>query len=528
MKNAALLMGLLLLVLLSGTAEIAAVSKFNTGMPEKKIPALLSPDDLWFYGEGLAKIVPELDPDWIAVVFRPQSAPREFPFQETDRVLLARFDELRDVFYDPNLAENTCFFELQAGLPSKAVWNLIATLNAAENVDYAHPTLRLHDKTFAFFDALEVAWKTSVTDAEKERLSAQLRISNDPQDKVWRVNLFEMPLFKAVNLLAEDVHVARVTPYLVELQPSIKADFTLAMPGGNLGDLIPFALTVSFSAQMSLDPSSFANLNLKPADILADLFEVTFEPYDYVQAVSQSPVRITGGLKFYAPGEFTLPPIPIKYTCANCSGNPVRTIQTNPVTVKIASIVPAQAAANTLIIPAEPVPPADQIAPAHAKAVLYLIVSLLSFGAALSGTLVSVLILSKRKHQQARVGEASQAAALRKQLQTLLETPPAEAHWTYIIEVSQLLRTYLAAQYQLAQDPLGGSGKLFFESIRAVVPQSLAPKFAGVFQEIDTIVALEADDYPHLAKLSAEVWELINAGLTHHPPFSPRKRGEKT
>ena len=79
------------------------------------------------------------------------------------------------------------------------------------------------------------------------------------------VDVTAIPFFRALNLLAEDVKVLRVTPYLVEIKPSISATLSLFMSGGNIGDSIPFTLTIAFSDRVSIDPSSLATLNLRPA-----------------------------------------------------------------------------------------------------------------------------------------------------------------------------------------------------------------------------------------------------------------------
>ena len=106
--------------------------------------------------------------------------------------------------------------------------------------------------------------------------------------------MLEIPFFKALNLLAEDISVLRVRPYLVELKPSLRVQLALAMNGGRIGDTVPFTFTIQFSDRVSIDPSSIANINLRPATIQKELFDCTFDPYDYTKAVSKSPIIITG------------------------------------------------------------------------------------------------------------------------------------------------------------------------------------------------------------------------------------------
>ena len=76
--------------------------------------------------------------------------------------------------------------------------------------------------------------------------------------------MLAIPFFTALNLLAEDIRVLRATPYLVEIKPSLRAQLSFFMNGGNIGDSVPFTLTITFSDRVSIDPSSLAIINLRP------------------------------------------------------------------------------------------------------------------------------------------------------------------------------------------------------------------------------------------------------------------------
>ncbi|UFS70949.1 hypothetical protein LPW11_01895 [Geomonas sp. RF6] len=297
-------------------------------------------DSLWFYRDG-TRVVPEIGKRWVTVVFdsRYRSGAADFltsgeeegnVIQRRARGMVKSHKALSSYLYDPNLAEDACFFKLRDGVKLDQIGRLIGELKGERGVRYVHPTVIIDNKTFAFFDDLELEWKTGTPRAQRDSLLKAAHVAADDRDekrKSYVVDLAAIPYFRAVNLLAEDVKVLKVAPRLVEIKPSISAKLSFLMGGANIGDSIPFTLTIAFSDRVSIDPSSIATLNLKPPELQKELFDCTFDPYDYAKAVGKSPIIITGRLKFYAPGEFTVPPVKISYTCQTCTKTASRSVK---------------------------------------------------------------------------------------------------------------------------------------------------------------------------------------------------------
>jgi len=489
--------------------ESHAVSQFGTGMREKKIPAALNLDDIWFYERDMAKIIPEIDFTWVTVVLRSSERADSSSILEKAQAIKIKHNEIIDIFYDSNLAEDACFFKLREGIKRDVLQYLLRDLNNDKVVDYTHPVIKIRDKSYAFFNVFAMKWKTGADRGQRENLLKQVHASFDEKGNIYRVNIFEMPFFKALNLLAEDVTIFEITPYLVELKPSIRTSLNLALHGCNIGDKVPFSFTVEFSDRISIDPSSLANINLKPDGIQKELFEVQFDPYDYVKAASKSPVHITGWMKFYTPGEFTIPAIKVKYACPSCSGGEVRLIETDPVHFKVSSIVPSLQTENKLIIPMDNINPDYHIEAFHREATKRLVTSLVSFFIALMclGWFIATVYAIKR--QRERLGEKKREDILKEKLKLFLGTEPSGPHWIYIGEGGTMLREYLTARYQVSQDPLGGSGEVFFEAIRLKIPEPYAQRIHAVLKEIDNCVALELDRYPDLERLKTDMIEII-------------------
>ena len=248
-------------------------------------------DSVWFYRDG-TRVVPEISKNWLTVVLDSTlvaaavtgDAATEVDAQAADsqirnkaRALLKANHRLADYFYDPNLAKDACFFKLRGAPKPAEVAALIGKLRQVKGVRYAHPALVISNKTYAYFNQFELEWKTGTEKNQREALLGAAHAVMDETDekgKRYVVNVKAIPFFKAVNLLAEDVRVLRVTPHLVEVKPSISARLSLLMNGGNIGDGVPFSLTINFSDRVTIDPSSISTLNLRPPDLQKELFDL--------------------------------------------------------------------------------------------------------------------------------------------------------------------------------------------------------------------------------------------------------------
>jgi len=499
----------------AGTAE--GVSRFSSGASEKRVPAPVSLEEIWFTDDQGKKIVPEIGLEWLSVVFRPEpgeegeAGPGPVGLQqleEKSRQLVRERPEFEEPFCDTNLLEEGCFLRLAKGIEEGRLVALIRELAALPEVDYVHPTLELNGKTYAFFNAMDVKWKTGVDTETMGRLLVQAHALPETGEDVYRVDLFETSLFRAVNLLAEDIHVARAVPVLVEIRPSIRAAVSLDLHGGTMGDKIPFSYTVTFSERIELDPSSLANLSLRPDNIQKELFEMQIDPFDYVKAVRSSPIRISGWIQFFAPGEYRIPPLRLKYTCTTCSGTRERTLETEMLPVRIASILPSDGSQNRLIVPENPLEPPDLEVPSRTAARRSLLEAL-GFLLAALGAAAWVGVGYARARKAGLAAAERKEEALAAKLRSLLASGPDKVHWLFVEEATALFRQYLVERYADGRVSSGGSGEVFFDSIRGALPTGIAPAVQELLREADRVVALEEDPYADLDRFREGMRRLV-------------------
>ncbi len=495
------------------------VTTFGTDIETNGMPVRFDFDDIWFYDTDMVRVIPDIDLAWITVVFRtgldaPEGSTNwsesQALFAQRAKEVVGTHDEIIDYFYDRNLAEDACFFKLREGLKQNLLEHLIALVNRHQFVAYTHPTIRVKGRTHAFFNAFGMEWKTGVEQVLREAIMNRAYVSWDKNEYTYRVALSQAPFFKAINLLAEDIHVLKAIPYLVELKPSITAEVMIPISGSDIGDEIPFSLNIAFSELVTIDPSSIANIDLRPTDIQKELFDLKFDPYDYVEAAARSPVNITGWMKFYTPGEFVIPTVKIQYTCSTYSDNKARSVETKPLPFKVSSIVPSKGADKELIIPMDHLEPDYRIEYYQQKGKTDLIFSLLAFfiGLLFAGWLI--LRIYQEKREREKLLAAKREDVLADKLKAFLMEAPSGPYAAYVGEVSKLLRAYLVARYEISPYPSGGSGEVFFESVKDKLPPSLVRKVSTLFKRIDDMVALDLDTFPGIESLRSEVLEIID------------------
>jgi hypothetical protein len=481
-------------------------------------------DSVWFYREG-TRVVPETSKRWLTVVFdqryisngnnfEPTSDTNDGFIQKKAKAIIKSNNRIIEYLYDPNLAEDACFFRMRDGLKLEDVRSLINLLSQDGTINYVHPTLDIDNKTFAFFNAFQVEWKTGADMAQREsllRASHAVVDETDEKGNRYIVDVRAIPFFRAINLLAEDIKVLRVTPYLVEIKPSISTKLSLFMSGGNIGDSIPFTLTITFSERVNIDPSSIATLNLRPPDIQKELFDCTFDPYDYAKAVTKSPIAITGRVRFYAPGEFTIPAVTISYSCPSCSNSTVRSIATEPALFKVSSIIPKDKSKYRLIVATDPVVPDFSLAELNQQSQRYLWLAIICFAGLVLCAAWLLLLLFKVTAERNRSSERKKNTQLAEQLATVLRSTPTSPHWSYLGEVGALLREYLVVLHGIDLKYRGGSGKQFMETIRAQVTPECFGSLSSIFIAIDNSVALETENYQDIDQLRSEILKVVNS-----------------
>lgn len=479
--------------------------------------AAYSFDSVWFYRDG-TKVVPEIGRRWLTVAFdlraNPTAADVEpgtdiFIKKRANAILLSHA-ALAEYLYDPNIAEDACFFKMRNGLKPEDISRLISQLNTGNAVKYVHPTVILNGKTYAFFNAFQMEWKTGIRREQREKLLRETHAVFDEKENRYTVNVAALPFFKALNLLSEDVRVQKVTPSLVEIKPSISARLSFFMSGGNIGDNIPFKLTVVFSDRVTIDPSSLATLNLRPPNLQKELFDSTFDPYDYAKAATKSPIVITGRVRIYAPGEYTVPAVAINYSCPTCPASAVRAVETDPVLLKIASIIPKNPSENRLIVPTDPVKPDYGLAALQRQSQLYFRLAVTG-GAGLLLCAAWLLILRlKVIAERRRLKERKNDRELAEQLRMRLRETPDTPHWRYLGEIGALLREYLVVRYGIDANYRGGSARQFMETVRSHIPQECVDSISAILTSIDNSVSLETEHYEKIDNLQRETSEIVD------------------
>jgi hypothetical protein len=485
--------------------------------------ASFSFDSVWFYRDG-TRVVPEISRRWLTVVFsqryltgandlEPASDTENSFIRKKARAIVKSQKRLTGYLYDPNLAEDACFFRIRNGARLEDVRQLVRQLSQDGTVAYVHPTVIVDNRTFAFFNAFEMQWKTGTPEAERKSLLRATHAAvdeNDEKENRYTVDVARIPYFKALNLLAEDVRALRVTPRLVEVKPSISAKLSLFMSGGNIGDSIPFRLTIDFSDRVNIDPSSIATLNLRPQELQKELFDCTFDPYDYVKAVTKSPIVITGRVAFYAPGEYSLPAVKVSYSCPSCSDTNVRSVETEPVLFKVSSIIPKVASENRLIVPTDPVAPGYALPALHQQSLRYLSLVIICFAGLVPCALWAFRLRPRVSAERDRLEERKKAVQLAGRLRVLLLTTPPAPHWSYLGDVGALLREYLTVLYGIDSRYRGGSGKRFMATLGEQVPPECLGTLGGILSSIDDGVALEAEQWDDLEQLQRDILSVVD------------------
>jgi len=509
---------IVLFVIVAIQTDTAAEAVTGSSTRAKKTAAAFSFDSVWFYRDG-TKVIPEIGKRWLTVVFDPHYISTLADFESTHDSIIQKqaksvinsHNLLVEYFYDRNIAEDACFFKMRHDLKPEDIRHLINQLNQNKAVTYVHPTVVLNDKTFAFFNVFQMEWKTGTDKAEREALLSASHVVFDEKENKYAVDVKAIPFFKAINLLAEDIKVLRVTPYLVEIKPSIKGNLSFFMTGANIGDSLPFTLTIIFSDRVSIDPSSIATLNLRPSNLQKELFDCTFDPYDYAKAVTKSPIVITGRVKFYAPGEFTIPAVPISYSCPSCSDSTVRSIETEPVLFKVSSIIPKAESENRLIVPTEPVNPDYRLASLHQQSLRYLWLAIIGFAGLLPCAAWLMLLRRRVTAERDRLKERKKNDQLAEQLRMLLHATPTAPHWNYLAEIGSLLRKYMVGLYGIDEKYQGGSGKQFMETIRTHIPRECVDSISIIFAVIDNSVSLETEHYQDIDHLQRDILKVVDS-----------------
>jgi hypothetical protein len=456
-------------------------------------------EPVWFYDRDMRRQTPEMEPDWVAVGLA--SEPTAGP-EQAALALDGVISGVSQVLYDPNLAEDAAFLQFSNAADQSVRNSAVRELAALPSIRFVHPAFRMDGDPVAALDRFRMEWKHGVPPETRQRLAEAAgaeRISGD----LWRSDTARRPFFEAVNLLAEDIQVLFATPELVPIRPTIRGNLALEIPGGTIGDPIPFQLTIHFSEGLDLDPAGLARLELRPSAIPEALFGVRMETVDHVAAVAQSPVRIRGELRFFAPGDFQFPGLSLPYTCRSCPGEPVRRLEIAGPTVRIASLIPPDAEVRLLL---PPVPPALDLDPAPRQnaAHSHFLWAMGCFLAGLTSLIFLWVLRRGRRNSSDGIPAAPEPSGI-SELRELLEREPKAPHWRYARELGNALRRLLRDRFAPEYPAEGGSGKRFFASIVDRIPPEDHARLLGILERVDRAVAREAELIDDLEDLREQI-----------------------
>ncbi|APG27479.1 hypothetical protein A7E78_06265 [Syntrophotalea acetylenivorans] len=466
-------------------------------------------EDVWFYGENEQRIVPESSLEWLVVRLLgtpgqvdalPTAVTDSFPTGtlESPSPSLESFNAGYGEYFshflrDPELGAAMTAYRLRRDMPREVFQTLMARLQQDPQVMYAHPAWKISDQLYAPLEGIEVTWKTSASNQQRNALlQAVGAVAADTGSVANRQRVTIVPcqqsVWQAANLLAEDIHVAQARPLLMPLVPPVSVEFSLGMNGAMPGTPLPFTFKIRFTDKVKIDSSTIANLNLKPRGIFHNLFDIRYDVPLSAVDVNRSPICITGQMKIYATGDYNLPEIPVYFSDKGAPKTKIQVIKTAAVPVRIASIIPeTQQNFDLLVGQPDPIPMMNTSAATRAK---HRNVLLMLAGVFLIGLAGATLALLKRSRRQQAV-QPENHALVHKQAAASEAILVVQQH-PGLREIATLgisLKNYLAELVGLDENRRGGSHTAFFRRIEEMLPSASRASAAEVLSIIDHVLA---------------------------------------
>lgn len=467
-------------------------------------------DSPWYLDAKGQRIVPEVAHDWLVVQFRrpedsaaqaetaqiePAQVETPPPVETPAADFNTRFADLFDYRLEMPGEEPRSLYRVRPGLPYGAFEALLKRLREAPEVYHVLPVWRIDGKLHAPLNEVEVTWKTVVTQQEREALLHEAGAvapegAERQATETVRIDPCRRAAWQAAVLLAEDLRVLRAVPRLLEIRPPVAVTFLLDINGAMAGTPIPFRLEIRFGDGIKIESATLANLDLKPAGIFQNLYEVNFDqPLSGID-LTRSPIKVTGRLLVYATGEYVIPAIPVYYTDSRTDAGTVRTVKTRSTPIRIGAIVPETTGAYRLKV-AEPAPPASLILPGIGgrmrRAMLLTFAGLLVLALVATGWLQLRSRLARGKENGYRLRRRQSREALAR----WLNRDPAAMEMDDYAALGAALRECLAEFAGLGMNVRGGSHASFLRSLENRLPSAVLSQAETVLREIDHLLAGE-------------------------------------
>jgi len=458
-------------------------------------------DDVWFYGENGQRVVPAINHEWLVIRlaeeaggadrFSPSGSERRAPSFDSFNKQYAYY--FSHYLHEASLAPAMAAYRLRRDMSKEAFNTLMTRLRQDPEVMYVHPSWKIRDKLYAPLERIDLTWKPAADMRERDALLQAVGAYADEDTAMSRQHQVSIApcrksVWQAANLLADDINVMQARPVLMPLVPPVGVRFDLALNGATPGTAIPFTFEIRFTERVKIESSTIANLNLKPGGIFRNLYDIHYdEPLSAID-VNRSPIRITGYIKIYATGEYSIPGIPVYYTDSDAPQSKVQLIKTSEIPVRIAAMIPEQQSGFELQAgDPDPLPAVEATGTGKAKAhSAYLIVT----GVILIG-LVSGLSFFFWRNRRLQVTKSENNTLGRYHDKILAAANAARQHpgFPEFSAIGNALKHYLAEFADLGPDQRGGSHISFYRRIESALPPESRTTAAALLADIDAIIA---------------------------------------
>lgn len=482
--------------------------------------------DVWFYDAAGTPVVPQLDTTWLIVHFSDQ-----VPLGATDDGLLppamARFNEIHReniirFIYDPTRDPRTGIYHVRDGAARELLNGVTSAPESESQVRYLYPALVVDGARKYFRDEVRVQWKTMADEAERRKLLDAIGgtlVPSAVDDGAERVTIDPCvtAVWQAANLLAEDIHVVSARPLLADIETPVAVALSVGMHGGTIGSAIPFSLKITFAERIALEPSTIANLNLRPRGLFRDLFTVEFDRPLSTVDLNQSPIHLTGHLYLYAPGDYALPEVPVYFRDSTAVEATLHVVKSQPVGLRIASMIPDVPGDYRLqvpdgTIPLQPLGAGSQVGASGPMATM----ALGLFGLLLAAGGYWALCRRGRQDGDPARGE-EQPDNARARLIRFVEQGQAPMGTAELAAFGRALRDYLGEVCGLPKDALGGSLPVFFGALEPLLPAPARSPVYAWFELAETDLArgeVQPDTPARCCTLARQILLALERDLT--------------
>lgn len=449
-------------------------------------------EDLWFYNAAGKRVIPTIDEDWVAIRFNSVKSGMGMP--ENIRAFNKRFaEELSEVVSNPSWPD-LVFYHLN---PTHGKRLIKAVINGVDpTIRYLLPAFIYGNKTVVLGERITVRWKSQLDSEHRCQLLHSIGAVNYPADfsgctEVVQIDPRRMAVWKASNLLAEDVQVVTASPELLPVEVPVKVSFQLAGNGTVAGAALPFSLTINFTDRVKIEPGTIANLNLKPLGISRNLFNIDYDTALSIVDVRHSPIQICGNIYLYSSGQFELPAISVFYRNIDSTGGQLHRVISPPVKVRIASLVPDGKEDYRLQVPASiTMVDVDHEVTAVPHSLVW---RMLIAGVIL---VIGVGMILRRRFQQpqdvVQIVQPSTAHVLCQVIAVARRNRDSRG----LAEVGLELRRYLIEWADVTDASLGGGSRLFCRRLSQRVPDKWSGEIQSLLQQVENYLSQEEGHAP--------------------------------